>query len=294
MFFIIRKNLMGRLINTTKQSLHWTQIFFGKRTTAAADKAEKSDSSGENTASAPLTADVEEDVAASSSTKVIVTEENDTVVINHHHAADEESASSADNRLRKARILTLKDKKLIGVMGSDAVQYLRFQKYIIIYVALTTIISCGLILPLNLQGNQLGNTTDFGHTTLANLNPNDEHDGDILWAHVFLGFLMFPLAVFLMRRFSYGLKMRDTIYKVTRTLAIENIPENVCSVEFLQKHFAEAYPDFPIQDIQVVFNVTKLIALRRKLENVLDSKTFCQKHKNRLKEVRIQSVTLSV
>ena len=271
---------MGRLINTTKQSLHWTQIFFGKRTTA--EKAEKNDSSGENTA--PLTAEVEEDVAGS----VIVTEEHDAVVINHLHATDEETGSTPDKSLRNARVLTLKEKKLIGVMGSDAVQYLRFQKYIIIYVAFTTILSCGVILPLNLQGNQLGNATDFGHTTLANLNPNDEHDGDILWAHVFLGFIMFPLAVFLMRRFSYGLKMRDTIYKVTRTLAIENIPEIVCSVEYLRQHLSEAYPDFPIQDIQVVFNVTKLIGLRRKLENVLDSKTFCEKHKNRLNEVRLQ------
>lgn len=24
------------------------------------------------------------------------------------------------------------------------------------------------------QGTQLGNATDFGHTTLANLNPNDD------------------------------------------------------------------------------------------------------------------------
>ena len=110
----------------------------------------------------------------------------------------------------------------------------------------------------------------------------------MLWVHVFLGFIMFPLAVFLMRRFSYGLRMRDTIYKVTRTLAIENIPEIVCTVEYLSQHFSEAYPDYPIQDIQVVFNVTKLVGLRRKLENVLDSKIFCQKHKKRRDEVRIK------
>ena len=84
--------------------------------------------------------------------------------------------------------------------------------------------------------------------------------------------------------------MRDTVYKVTRTLAIENIPELVCSVEYLKQHFSEAYPDYPIQDIQVVFNVTKLVDLSRKLDNVLDCIKFCQKQgkKNNLNEVRLK------
>ena len=257
MFLIIRKNLMRRLIKTTKRSLHWTQIFFGKRTAAATEEK----------------TDVEEDPTAPLKTEasptVVVTEETDAVVINHHH-----QASSPGNTLGDVKVLTMKDEKLIGVMGTDAYQYLRFQKYIIIYVGLTTILSCGVILPLNLHGHQLED--DFGRTTLANLNPNDGHDGRILWVHVFLGFIMFPLAVFLMRRFSHGLKMRDTVYKVTRTLAIENIPELVCSVEYLNQHFSEAYPDYPIQDIQVVFNVTKLVGLSRKLANVLDCIQFCK------------------
>ena len=45
--------------------------------------------------------------------------------------------------------------------------------------------------------------------------------------HLVLAFLMFPAAIFLMRRFSIGLKMRDTSLKITRTLAIENIPQLV-------------------------------------------------------------------
>ena len=281
MFLIVRKNLMRRLIKTTKRSLHWTQIFLGKRTAAAT--GEKNEDEEEEDTAAPLSAEA--------GPQVVLTEETDAVEINprhRHRAADEESASSPGNNLGDVKALTLKDEKLIGVMGTDAYQYLRFQKYIIIYVGLTTILSCGVILPLNLHGHQLED--DFGRTTLANLNPNDGHDGRILWVHVFLGFIMFPLAVFLMRRFSHGLKMRDTVYKVTRTLAIENVPERVCSVEYLNQHFSEAYPDYPIQDIQVVFNVTKLVGLSRKLENVLDCIKFCQKQgkKNNLNEVRLK------
>ena len=56
-------------------------------------------------------------------------------------------------------------------ISEDAVQYLSFQKFIIIYVFFTTLISVGVVLPLNFQGSQLGNGTEFGHTTLANLHP---------------------------------------------------------------------------------------------------------------------------
>ena len=74
------------------------------------------------------------------------------------------------------QVLTIQEKKLVDMMGPDAVQYLRFQKYMIIYIFFTTVMSCFVILPMNLSGTQLGkgNTTDFGHTTLANLNPNNE------------------------------------------------------------------------------------------------------------------------
>ena len=64
---------------------------------------------------------------------------------------------------------------------------------------------------------------------------------------------MFPCSIFLMRRFSIGLKMRDTSLKITRTIAIENIPPLVCTPDLIKEHFRqiEAYKDFKINDIQV-------------------------------------------
>ena len=78
-------------------------------------------------------------------------------------------------------------------------------------------------------------------------------DSWILWIHVAVAFLMFPAAILLMRRFSIGLKMRDTSLKITRTIAIENIPSLVCTPELIKEHFQqiEAYKDFKINDIQV-------------------------------------------
>ena len=184
-------------------------------------------------------------------------------------------------QVKNTKLLTPKEKNLVSLMGPDAVQYLRFQKYIIIYIVFTTAVSLGVILPLNFQGTQLGNATDFGHTTLANLNPNDDRDSIILWIHVAIAFLMFPAAIFLMRRFSVGLKMTDMNLKITRTIAVENIPEKLCNIKDIQQHFTEAYPPYKICDIQVVYDVTKLTQLTLDLENVVDSKVYCHEYKKR-------------
>ena len=265
LFFIVHKNVMGKLFSSSKKSTHWTEVLFRRQTSSSPEEEEE--------ARLPHT---------DKEVRVVVREEKDTVVIDKRQSDIEED--SATNLMENARVLTLREKKLTGIMGPDAVQYLRFQKYIIIYVLFTTILSCSVILPLNLQGSHLDNSTDFGHTTLANLDPKNSDDDNILWVHVVLGFLMFPAAIFLMRRFSYGLKMTDTSLKVTRTLGIENIPELLCSEDYLLQHFSEAYPDFPVQDIRLVHNVARLYDLQLQLENVLDSIQFCRKYQSKHSE----------
>jgi hypothetical protein len=46
------------------------------------------------------------------------------------------------------------------------------QRFILAYVMTTTVISLAIILPINFQGTQYQNATDFGHTTLGNLGRN--------------------------------------------------------------------------------------------------------------------------
>ena len=85
------------------------------------------------------------------------------------------------------------------------------------------------------QGTQEGNATDFGHTTLVNLDP----DSGYLWVHITLAFCLFPTAIVVMRRFSVDLRFRDTGLDVTRTLAIERIPRHMCREEAVRRHFDE-------------------------------------------------------
>ena len=263
LFFIVHKNLMGRLINTAKSSMHWTQVLFRRQPSSPPKKTDSQKDQEESRD--PLTD--EEEVS-----RVAVTEVEDNVVV-------DQLDPSQDTLMEHARILTLREKKLMAIMGPDAVQYLRFQKYIILYVLFTTLLSCCIILPLNMQGTNLGNSTEFGRSTLANLDLKKTQDGNIMWVHIILGFLMFPAAIFLMRRFSYGLKMTDISYKVTRTLGIEKIPEALCTREYLLQHFTEAYPDFPVQDIRIVHNVARLVNLQLQLDNVMDSIKYCRNYK---------------
>ena len=46
----------------------------------------------------------------------------------------------------------------------------RFQLYLIAFLALLTLVSISVILPINFQGENFGNKSEFGHTTIINLD----------------------------------------------------------------------------------------------------------------------------
>lgn len=64
-----------------------------------------------------------------------------------------------------------RDSNIAQKCGPDAIQYLQFQKHIILYIAILTVISLTVVLPINFQGEMQGDETTFGHTTLSNLTP---------------------------------------------------------------------------------------------------------------------------
>ena len=50
-------------------------------------------------------------------------------------------------------IFCASDEEIFERCGEDALQYLRFQRYIICYLLILMILSIGVILPLNFYGN---------------------------------------------------------------------------------------------------------------------------------------------
>jgi hypothetical protein len=166
--------------------------------------------------------------------------------------------------------VTFSDSTMLKLAGPDAVQYLRFQKYLIAFVLLTTILCICIILPFNFQGTLQGNTLDFGHTTLANLSAESNY----LFVHIILAFILFPISIFIMRRFSIGLDFRDAALEITRTIQIENIPHHMCVEKFIRRHFREAYPTMEVKDVKIVFDVTRLTDLSNQLKDATDARKY--------------------
>jgi len=280
MFLIIRKSTIRkvgkRVAKTTIDGVDavttkWTHIFFGREEQVKASLDALPVPEGED--------EIDHGNGASP-THYGSTEEMD------RRDSVESAYLNSRQTLRQSgakKVFMSKEKSLEPLMGSDAVQYLRFQKYMIIYIMLCTVVSLAVVLPVNFQGTLQGNATDFGHTTMANVDPKNFRESNLLWVHIVLAFLLFPMAIFLMRRFSIGLKMRDISLGITRTIAIEKIPHVLCTVDNLYKHFQEAYPDFPIQDIQLAYDVNKLTSLSYELRNVREAKVYAIEHNRKYK-----------
>ncbi|XP_075213125.1 transmembrane protein 63 isoform X2 [Lycorma delicatula] len=171
-------------------------------------------------------------------------------------------------------IFKIKDENILQKSGYDAVQYLSFQRHIIVLVTIITLVSLVIVLPINYHGSLLESSDQlFGRTTVSNLHPNSHW----LWVHVTLAILYLPLGIYIMRRFSVNLKYedRDT---VSRTLMISNIPHMNCDADDLHRHFREAYPEFEIQGIQLAYNITRVSQLSKERESAYQAKIYCESY----------------
>ncbi|XP_076366962.1 LOW QUALITY PROTEIN: osmosensitive cation channel TMEM63C-like [Tachypleus tridentatus] len=234
LFTILRKRAWnyGRIALVQKSEQRWTQLFYGEATT-----------------NQRLTG--EEDSI-------------DSVEVNLHLDMGFCSWLTA--------IFKVKDEHILKKSGYDAVQYLSFQRHIILYMFIICVVSLVIVLPVNFQGNLEGDSKTFGHTTLSNLNPHSP----LLWVHVGLAFVFLPLGIFFMRRFSLNLSIVENESLIGRSLMITGIPKEHCSRNILLQHFQEAYPEFIIQDIYVAYDVKKLIKLDRQRETAMQAKLWCE------------------
>ena len=101
----------------------------------------------------------------------------------------------------------------------------------------------------------------------------------LLYVHSMLSFLLFPITIFWMRKFSENIGFRDVGLKLTRTLLVENIPLHNCKIEMLQRHFREAYPSHEIVDIQVAYEVANLTRRSNRLKDARDSLELGEKYR---------------
>ncbi|KAK3802083.1 hypothetical protein RRG08_049973 [Elysia crispata] len=165
----------------------------------------------------------------------------------------------------------LRDVDILRKCGKDAIQYLSFQRYLMIYIAIITILSVGIILPINFMGNLLGTALDFGHTTIANLKP----ENPVLWVHAVMAVLYLVIVIAVLRHFSINLDTEEN-EQVTRTLMVSNIPKNKCFHSPILQHFQEAYPEVNVTDIQFAYDIAGLVKLDRDRLRAMDARSYCE------------------
>lgn len=170
--------------------------------------------------------------------------------------------------------LRLKTDQILRHSGPDAVHYLSFQQHLMMVMAIITVISIVIILPVNFQGTLSGDVNSFGHTTISNLAP----DSPLLWIHVIVAICYAPLIVLVMRR-SSGRNAFKTA--ATRTIMATNISQADCSSTTITTYIQELFPDVRVEDVQLAYNIGRLTEVAEEYERILEARIYCDAHKSR-------------
>ncbi|GFT95309.1 CSC1-like protein 2 [Nephila pilipes] len=178
-------------------------------------------------------------------------------------------------------IFVLKDDQILKRNGPDALQYLSFQRYIIVFLAVICIICLTVVLPVNLQGDLVDEDSKFGRTTLSNLDPASSY----LWVHVGCSFLFLLLGIIVMKHFSANLRLNENESLVNRTLLISNVPKDLCDESILISHFQEAYPECTVEKVHLAYDVRTLTKLDAERETSTHARLYCE---NIMKETGIR------
>lgn len=153
-------------------------------------------------------------------------------------------------------ILRMDEEKIKSRCGMDAIHYLSFQRHLIFLLAIITVTSLAIILPVNMTGDLLRNNTQyFGQTTLGNLPVGN----NLLWLHTVFAVLYLILTVLLLRRHTS--QMKDMRRETTRnTLFVCSLPKTATD-EDVKTHFTEAYPSCQVCAVTLGYGVSKLMHL---------------------------------
>lgn len=172
----------------------WTQLFFAPDDVTGLALSDSPDGPT-FAATGNINRIVNHDIEAGST--FLAEDENDTSVVAAEEALKEDQHFFA----WIIKIFTLSDEKILRKCGTDAVQYLRFQRHLITFVLIMMLLCICVILPINFQGDLQGGDADFGHTTISNLDGSAKW----LWVHAIMTVLFFPVGILIMRRFSVAL-----------------------------------------------------------------------------------------
>lgn len=165
-------------------------------------------------------------------------------------------------------IFRINREQVLAKCGPDAVHYLSFQRHLITLMFIITLISIGIILPINYQGRNLQPEAGaFAQTTLSNLTGSSYW----LWVHTLFSIAFLPLSVLIMRRCT-GRKPVPT--SLTGTIMITNIPKADRSEATIRLYFVNNFPNIQIMDLRLAYNINKLTEIQEKRDMVTQARLY--------------------
>ncbi|KAG8511815.1 CSC1-like protein 1, partial [Galemys pyrenaicus] len=208
-------------------------------------------------------------------------------------------------------IFRLHDDQILEWCGEDAMHYLSFQRHLIFLLVVVSCLSLCVILPVNLSGDLLGNDScphrhnsheggarsggprmhvhvqrqrplqfwedDNSKPPDSVVCPPPHPSNNLLWLHTIFAVIYLFLTVGFMRHHTKSIRYKEENL-VKRTLFITGLPRDA-KKETVESHFRNAYPTCEVVEVQLCYNVAKLIYLckeRNKTEKSLNYYTNLQ------------------
>ncbi|XP_026739309.1 CSC1-like protein 2 [Trichoplusia ni] len=186
-------------------------------------------------------------------------------LVNRRRSADESLNIDEGFFTWLPAVFRLTREQVLAKCGPDAVHYLSFQRHSITLMFIVTLISIGLILPINFQGKNLNvDSSTFSRTTLSNLNGRSSW----LWVHTLISISFLPISVLIMRRCT-GRKPVPT--SMTGTIMITNISKADRNEATIRAYFAHNFPHIQIVDLRLAYNINMLNEVQEKKEMVTEA-----------------------
>lgn len=166
--------------------------------------------------------------------------------------------------------LRVKDEHIRLKCGIDALQYIVFQKHLLVYTVIIFCLSIGIVLPVNFSGSNIAAENTFGSTTVSNLKPSSK----VFWLHTVFAIIYCVLMVIVLQHFT-NMFAAESSDDSTKTIMITNIPKTVTS-DLIKKHFCEIYGNTQILEVQIAYNFKKLKDAQRKVLAAQMGRQHCE------------------
>ena len=145
------------------------------------------------------------------------------------------------------------------VYGKNAMQFLMFERYLLILLVLYLCLVCGAILPININFGELRDGNEFSSTTLANMKSSSPY----LWVHVVLGWSFAPISAIVMRRFATQVLSQYHYTTQGRALVLEGLPRDLRNRTVLKKWFQLRYPWCEVSEVFLTFFTGRIHKLEK-------------------------------